>query len=50
VLSDDVASILEASKFDILEAVAREIRGQDSPFGGLQVGAIELNKLIANMQ
>jgi hypothetical protein len=46
---DDIASILEASKFDILEAVAREIRSQDVPFGGLQVRAIPLDAFIANM-
>lgn len=45
---DHTASILEAAKFDMMEAVAREIRGQNMPFGGLQVSIICLDEVITD--
>lgn len=36
-LFNSIVSTLDATKFDIMDAVAREIRGQDAPLGGIQV-------------
>ena len=44
-----VVSILDAHQFDVMEAVAREIRGQNIPFGGLQVRMIKPAKLRSNV-